>query len=178
MPYLKSKNYLEFFHFLSTVHSEFFRVGSGNQTFLVIPNLKPKVFSEFFSLLTTLDWNFRAGVQANFFWSCQISGQIFFQNFFISKTLDSKFFRGGVWAPYFLGNAKFEVKISFRIFIYQALWTLNFLEGGLDANFFWSRQIRNQKFFRNFFCLLKTLAWISQRECLGQLFCLCQILGQ
>ena len=55
----------------------------GAKCFLVMLNLRSKVFSEFFHL---------------------------------QSTVDSLFFRGGVWSPTFSGHINFEVKNVFIIF--------------------------------------------------------------
>ena len=55
----------------------------------------------------------------------------FFLEFLHSQsTLDSEFFRGGVWAPIFFGHAKFEVKNLLQFFHLQIALDSEFFRGG------------------------------------------------
>ena len=53
---------------------------------------------------------FRGGSEATFFGHVKFEVKNFLEFFHLQSTLDSEFFRGGVWAPIFFGHTKFEVK--------------------------------------------------------------------
>ena len=132
--------------------AEFFKGGSRHQLFLVTPNLRSKIFWNFFPLPSALDTEF-IGVGMSGHTKFEV--QIFWNFFSLPSTLDSEFVRG-VWAPTFFGHTKFEVKNFRNFLIYRALWILIFLQGGLGTNFFGHAKFEVKK-FSEFFPLTSTL---------------------
>ena len=135
------KKFSELFCLQSTLHSEFFRGGSGTQLSLEMPNLRPKSFWIFLFTDCSGLWIFQGGKSGN-----QLSlvmhylTSTSFQNIFHYQALWSLKFslRGLVWVPTFFCHAKFEVK-KFRIIFYltSALDFEFFREsGGLDTKVF------------------------------------------
>ena len=108
---LRSKLFGNFFIY-QTLYTEYFTGGSGS-TFFVTPNLRPKNFSEFFNLQSTLDSEFFRGVfyGHQLFWVMpNLRSKMFSELFPLLSALDSEFFEGGIRAPTFFGDAKIEVK--------------------------------------------------------------------
>ena len=87
-----------------------------HQLFLVMLNLKSKFFRNFFFYRALWTEFFRWGSGPTLFGHAKFETKNFLEYFCLQSTLDSKFFRGGVFAPIFLGHAKFEVKKYFEIF--------------------------------------------------------------
>ena len=84
MPNLTPTNCLKFFYLQSTVDSKIFAGdGFGDQLFFIMPNLRSKIFWNFFLYQALWTEFSRGGVWANFFWSHQIWGQKFFGFFFL-----------------------------------------------------------------------------------------------
>ena len=84
MQNLRLKNFWEFFHFQSALHSEFFRGGVRAPTFFGHAKFEVKNFSEFFPLPSTKDCIFQRGcpgtnfslvmlnLRSKFFWNILI----------------------------------------------------------------------------------------------------------
>ena len=131
------QNFLEFFPLQFTLVSEFFLdLGDGGLStnfFLVTPNLRSKIFQNFFLYLAL--WSL------NFSWF-QGKGWSRHQLFLVMPNLQSKIFQ--------------------KFFLYQVLWSLNFSSFGVcpGTNFVWSLQIWGQKFFRIFSFTWLSGLWI------------------
>ena len=97
------------------------------QLFLVIPNLRPTNFSEFFYLHSTVDSEFfQGGVWANFFINAKFDKK-FFWNFLIYSVLWTlNFSQGGSGHQVSLVMLNLRSKVFHNFFMYRALWTLNF----------------------------------------------------
>ena len=149
----KQKFFRDFFIYW-VLWTEFLRWGSG-PTFLVMPNLRSKKFFGIFSLTKhSALWIFQRGVRAPNF-----SGHAKFEtkNFFhLLSTMDSEFFKGGIWDNIFWSLKIWGQKIFQNFFIYRALWTLNFTEGSLSQLFIVMPNLRSKN-FSEFFHLQSTL---------------------
>ena len=117
-------------------------------TFFGHAKFEVKHVSEFFHLQSALG----GSVHQLIFWSCLISGQKVFRNFFLYWALFTlNFFFWDVWARTFFGHAKFEVKTISAFFPLLSTVDSEFVRGWAPgANFFWSFQIWVKQLFRNF----------------------------
>ena len=117
----------------STLDFEFVSGGrSGHQLFLVMPNVRSKIFWNFFIYTALWTLNFfigRSGHQI-FLVTLNFRPKIL-QNFFLYQALWTEFFRGRS-GPTFFGDAKFDLK-KFSEF-YPLL-------SALDSEFFWGRGV-------------------------------------
>ena len=167
------KKFFGIFSFTDYCGLWIFHRGGLGQLFLVMPNLRPKNFSEFFHLQSPLNSEFFTwgSLGTNFFWSCQITAQNFLEFFLLPSTLDWIFQRGVPRHQFFLVMPNLTPKIFQNFFLYQALWT-EFSEG-VWAKFFWSCQIWDQKIFGIFSFTEYCALWIFHRGYLGQLIWWC-----
>ena len=98
----------------------------------------------------------------------------FLEFFLLQSTLDSEFFRGGVFAPTFFGHAKYQVKNFLDFFVYRALWA-DFFRGAPGPIFFGLAKF-NAENFSEFFCLQCTQdSEFLRGGVWHQLFLSCQI---
>ena len=128
---------------------------SRHQLFLVTPNLRSKIFQNFFLYLALWFLNFisfREGLVSAlaFFGHSKFYVKNFSEFFPLPNTLDSEFFGEGGPNTNFFGHVKFENTMFQNFFLYQVLWTLNLSSGCPGTNFFWSCQIWGPNFFRIF----------------------------
>ena len=137
----------------------FWRRGLRHQLLLVMPNLEPKIFQNFFlyRALWILNWS-RDGVQAPMFFGHAKFEVKKFENYFpLLSTL------GVVWSPTFFGHPKFEVKKFSEFFPLLSTLDSEFLQVGSPVtNFFWLYQIWYQKVFRIFSFTDYSGLWIFQ----------------
>ena len=134
------------------------------------------------------------GSKYQIFWPLQIWGQKVFRIFSFNKCSGLWIFQGGDWLrdQHFLVMLNLRSKIFQNFFIYRALWTLNFLEGGVwvptffvegigpGTNIFWSCEIWGEKFFKFFSFTNHSRFWIYQgrRVVWSNFFWSCQIWDQ
>ena len=162
------ENVSEFFRLQSTLDCEFFLgvgggvsghqvfwsqqiwgqkkfVGGGLGTnFFGHANFRSKIFQNFFLYQVLWTLNFfvlEICLGTNFFWTCQIWGQKVFRIFSFTKQSGLWIFWGGDWSrhQHFLVMLNLRSKNFQNFFIYRALRTLNFLEGGVWYQLFLER---------------------------------------
>ena len=155
------KTFSEFFHLPSTLGSEFF-LGEGVQTLIFVGHTKFEVkkFSEYFPLLSPLDWIFqRGGLCSNFFGDTKFETKIFKEFFPLPSALDIELFTecpgtNFLWSYQIWGQTFF--------YLQSALDSEFFFEAGVPGTeLFGSSQIWNQTFF-GIFCLECFVLWIFQ----------------
>ena len=122
MPNSRPNKCSEFFHLQSPLNSEFFRLGVRVPTFFGHAKFEAKNVFGIFSFTGHL----RPKNSLEFF--------------HLQSTLNSEFFRGGVWGQIFFDHTTYEVKDFSEFFHLQNTMDceLNFLQGSLGTNFFWS----------------------------------------
>ena len=113
------------------MESEFFTGGSMHQLFLVMPNLRSKIFPNFFLYRELWTEFFRAGSRLTFFGHAKFETKRFFRSFSIYRALWTLNFWDRVSRhQLFLVILNLRSKFFWNFLIYRALWTLNFFIGG------------------------------------------------
>ena len=114
----ETKKVLEFFHLQSALDSEFFTGGVWAPTFLVMLNLRLKIFQNFFIYRVLWTLNFSEGCLGLVFSVMpNLTPKKFLDFFCLQSALDSEYFTGGVWALTFLVMLYLRSKIVQNFFI-------------------------------------------------------------
>ena len=153
------KNFSECFHLQSTEDSEFCTDRSVHQLFLVMLNLRLKIFWNFFVHRALWTLNFLQEESGN-------------QLFLVTLNLRSKnlgifsfikhsglwiFIAGGLWSPTFFGHAKFEVKYFLEFFNLQSATESEFFTGCIWAPTFFGHAKYEIKYFLEYLHLQSAL---------------------
>ena len=144
---------------------------SGHQLFWVTPNLRSKIFQNFF--LYQVFWTefFIGWSGPTFFGHAKFETKLISGIFHLQRTVDSEFFRGSVRAQIFFGHVNFEVKIFQNFFIDRTLWTLNFSQRVSGHQLYLVTPILKSKKIFGFFSIIDHCGlWIFCRGCLDTNF--------
>ena len=150
---------LKIFPLKSALESEFVR-GSGHKIFLFMPNLRSKIFWNFFLCRTFWTLNFlEVSSRHQLLLVTPNLRSKFFQNFFPYRALSTlNFLEGQSRHQHFLVMPNYTSKNFQNFFLYWVLWTEFFGKRGTGTNFFGHSkfQVKN---FSEFFPLLRAL-WL------------------
>ena len=140
----------------------FWTGGALGPTFWSYQIWSQKIFRIFLftkhSLLLISHWGW--GSKHQLFWSHQIWGQKDFKVFLFIECFGLNFSQEGL-GQLFLVKPNLRSNSFQNFFLYQVLWTLNFLgRRNPDSNYFWSHQIWSQKDFRVFLFIECSGLWI------------------
>ena len=143
--------------------------GPGINFFWWHQNLDQKLLG-FFPLPSALDWICQWGSGPTFFGHTKFQTKNFFGIFSFTEHSWLLIFHRGIWANFFWSLQIWGQRIYQNFFIYWALWTLNFSEGGVWAStIFGQAKFETKNFFGIFF-----ISWVLWTEFvsgdLGQIF--------
>ena len=151
MPNLRSKIFWNF-SFTKRSGLNFSERGLG-QFFLVMLNLRSKLFQNFFNLHSILNSEFlggRGSGHQSFFGHAKFEVKIFLEFFSFTKHSGLNFSEG-VWENFFGLSQIWDQTNFWNFFVYWVLWTPNFLQGESGHQLFLVTLNLRANIFQNFF---------------------------
>ena len=124
--------------------------GPGINSFWWHQNLDQKLLG-FFPLPSALDWICQWGSGPTLFGHTKFQTKNFFGIFSFTEHSWLLIFHRGIWANFFWSLQIWSQRIYQNFFIYWALWTLNFSEGGSGHQLFLVKPNLKPKIFSEFF---------------------------